>query len=1543
MSNFSSLIIGNESLVIQCAEMLLDADHQVIGVVTRNPEVADWANEKNITVHAPGSDLAERLTPATFDWLLSVANLDLIPGKILDMAGKGAVNFHDGPLPRYAGLNAPVWALINGENSHGVSWHMISGGIDEGDIIAQSSFDVTPQDTALTLNTKCYGAAIDSFDTVITQLASDSPVLSAQDLSGRSYFGRDARPAAAARLDFTQPAETLATLVRALDHGDYWNPLNCPKIETNGQIRLVGKATPTSELSDAAPGTVLAADADSLTVATTSNNIHLSRIRDCYGRSVPANDDIKTGDILSSLSLADADQLTTRLAEITPKDGYWRARLAEMSPRDFAGIDGNAPMGKTRSVDVDIPAATEPRNIQTALAVLVARLNDSPVFDLALHIPTTAAGYISNWVPICPETAQDFATASDMLAEQISVAREKGSFACDLLARLPGAGAAPAPLVGLSTDPKTGLIDGTALTLRISDGGATLFSDGGKISQDSLGLMAARLTHILAQAAADPGQQLSALSIMPDAERQMILRDWNDTATKFDPNTCIHTFFEQQVTRTPDAPALSFEGEDLTYAQLNARANQVAHTLRKMGVKPGTIVGLHLPRSSDLLVGCLAILKAGGAYLPMDPTYPDDRTALFINDSNTPIIVTHADLAKSLPDSVKTLELDTNTDIASASDNNPDSGSTGQDLAYMIYTSGSTGKPKGVMVEHRNVSNFFTGMDARIPHKDGGVWLAVTSLSFDISVLELFWTLARGFKVVLSGDENRALVSGDSTATTSISSQGMEFSLFYWGNDDGIGRGKYRLLMEGAKFADQNGFCAVWTPERHFHAFGGPFPNPSVTGAAVAGLTENIGVRAGSCVAPLHHTARIAEEWAVIDNLTNGRAGLAIASGWQPDDFVLRPENTPPANKPAMFDAIHDLRKLWKGEAVEFPRKDGAMFPVITQPRPISKTLDIWVTTAGNPETWREAGTNGTHILTHLLGQSVNEVADKIVIYHDALRAAGHDPDDFKVTLMLHSFIAETREKAREISCKPMKDYLRAAAGLIKQYAWAFPAFKRPKGVSNPFEIDLASLNDEEMDGILEFAFERYFEDSGLFGTIEDCLARVEQLKRIGVTEIACLIDYGINTDLVLEGLNPLAQVLRRSNTETQLMDDDFSIATQIMRHGVSHMQCTPSMAQMLVMNDEARVALSRLDQLLIGGEALSGALANELAELTGAPIENMYGPTETTIWSTTQTATPTQGVVSIGRPVANTQTYVLDDNRQPVPVGVAGELYIAGAGVTRGYWQQPELTAERFVENPFSKDGSAKMYQTGDLVRWQGDGQLDFIGRSDHQVKLRGFRIELGEIESVLNACPGVHQSVVIAREDTPGLVQLVAYLTGEGSLKGASLKSQMADHLPGHMLPAHYVILDTLPLTPNKKIDRKALPAPVAQTSEQQSPAAASKLDGTVTQKIAAIWTSILGVSNIGPKDNFFDLGGHSLLAVQAHREIRNALNVQKLSITDIFRFPILGALAEKVEEKTEGGSKPAKSPETDTDNAQKVATRQDAMARRREMRARRQSSDA
>jgi natural product biosynthesis luciferase-like monooxygenase protein len=298
-------------------------------------------------------------------------------------------------------------------------------------------------------------------------------------------------------------------------------------------------------------------------------------------------------------------------------------------------------------------------------------------------------------------------------------------------------------------------------------------------------------------------------------------------------------------------------------------------------------------------------------------------------------------------------------------------------------------------------------------------------------------TLTRGFNTAMQRDVTRSLVSGEPRQTKPLG-----FSLFLWGNDDAPGRDKYRLMIEGAKYFDRHGFEAVWMPERHFHAFGGPYPNPSVTGAALAAVTERIGIRAGSCVSPLHHPIRIAEEWAVVDNLSNGRVAIAFACGWQFNDFVLRPENHA-NNKRVMLEQIDQVRRLWRGQKITFPNPLGQEVAVQTLPRPVQPELPFWVTTTGNPETYRQAGELGANVLTHLLGQTVEEVAGKITVYRQARAAAGHDPATGRVTLMLHTFVGDDDAEVRELVRQPMKEYLRRSLKLVAELAGSASPFQR--------------------------------------------------------------------------------------------------------------------------------------------------------------------------------------------------------------------------------------------------------------------------------------------------------------------------------------------------------------------------------------------------------------------------------------------------------------------------------------------------------------------
>ena len=889
--------------------------------------------------------------------------------------------------------------------------------------------------------------------------------------------------------------------------------------------------------------------------------------------------------------------------------------------------------------------------------------------------------------------------------------------------------------------------------------------------------MARQLATLAWAAVADPRRPIGALPLLTDAEAEQILRTWNDTAVEIPGEVWIHRAVERQAAATPDAPAVTCGTESATYRELNERANRLAHHLRAMGVEPEARVGVFLERSVDMVAALLGILKAGGAYVPLDPAYPHDRLGFILKDAGVEVLVTGEAWERTFRASgVRAVRLDADRSaIADRSGADLPPPELPDSLAYLIYTSGSTGRPKGVMVSHRNVTNFFGGMD-RTLGTGPGCWLAVTSISFDISVLELLWTLARGFHVVVQP-------AGEARAVPVPAGPPLDFSLFYFASDEGRERGpKYRLLLEGAKLADRSGFSAVWTPERHFHAFGGLYPNPSVTGAAVAAITERVQIRAGSVVLPLHHPVRVAEEWSVVDNLSGGRVGISFASGWNAADFLFAPDRYA-ARKEQLREQIDAVRRLWRGEAMRFQGGTGEV-EVRILPRPVQPELPFWVTAAGSPETFRLAGEMGANLLTHLLGQSVQDLVERIAIYRQAWKDAGHAGEGH-VSLMLHTFVGRDADQVREIVREPFTQYLASSLDLMKVLA---PG------------ADLAGFTEEDRRALLARAFDRYFETSGLFGTSADCVRRAGELRAAGVDEIACLIDFGVAEDRVLESLELLAAVREASQPKptAAAASEPESLPALAARHGVTHLQCTPSAARALLADPEAPAALARLRLLMVGGEALPPALAERLnGSLTG-PLLNMYGPTETTIWSAVGPVDG-QGSVTLGRPIANTAIRIVDERLEIAPVGRPGELLIGGDGVVRGYWARPDLTAERFVPDPWSGRPGSRLYRTGDLSRWLPDGRPVFLGRIDHQVKVRGHRIELGEIEAVLARHPAVREAVVAVREDAPGDQRLVAYLvpTAPASLDlAARLSSERVERvfngharhrLPNGLLVAH------------------------------------------------------------------------------------------------------------------------------------------------------------
>ncbi|HEB87640.1 MAG TPA: amino acid adenylation domain-containing protein, partial [Gammaproteobacteria bacterium] len=638
--------------------------------------------------------------------------------------------------------------------------------------------------------------------------------------------------------------------------------------------------------------------------------------------------------------------------------------------------------------------------------------------------------------------------------------------------------------------------------------------------------MAGHFQILVEDLVSSPDQRISTLALLTGAERRQLLADWNSTATDYPQDQCIHQLFEMQVARTPAAVAVVYEDQRLSYAELNAKANQLAHYLRIQGVGPDVLVTICVERSLELVIGVLGILKAGGAYVPLDPGYPKDRLAFMLEDTRAPVMVTQAALAGILPRG-KTRVLCLGDDwerIARESDENPVNQTAIDNLLYVIYTSGSTGKPKGVSLSHRSLCNLVRWQTSQPDFMKEARTLQFTSLSFDVSFQEMFTTWCSGGTLVMIAPEIRSDIK--------------------------------RL----ADYIVDNGIERLFLP----------------------------------------------------------------------------------------FVALHNLAELM----------------------------------------------------------------------------------------------------------------------------------------------------------------------------------------------------------------------------------------------------------------DHAQRSATSLKEIITAGEQLriTPAIIGLFTEMGACSLHNHYGPSEThvvTACSLSGNPHSWPALPPIGRPIANTQMYILDRHSCPVPTGVTGELYIGGTALACGYLNRPELTDEKFIPDPFSDSKDARLYKTGDLARYLPDGNIEFLGRIDHQVKIRGFRIELGEIESVLGEHAGIKHTVVVAREDAPGEKRLVAYIVPvQAQAPGVSeLRHYLKEKVPDYMIPPAFVMLDALPLTPTGKVDRKALPAPDRQHTTRDE--GIVKPRNITEETLVSIWCKLLGLDTVGIHDNFFELGGHSLLSVRLLDKIEKTFG-KKLPLAALFQAPTIDALARSLHDE-------------------------------------------
>ena len=1195
-NQFSCYIIGETSLSVQCADILLQRGHCVHGIISPHvPIIEKWAAEKGISHLTPDLDLAGLLGRQPFDYFFCIVYSHVIPENLLDLPEKAAVNWHDGPLPRYAGMHATSWAIMNQEKEHAVTWHLMTAGIDEGDIIKQRSVGIDEKDTAFSLNMKCYEAAIQSFGEMVAEIENDTIHPGAQNLENRTYFSKYLRPPGACAIDWGGKADEIDAFVRTLNFGSHHeNPLGFPKMRIGNEMYFVPHVDICKTGREAEPGTIVTFDAESLKVATSENGVAITTLLDSNGdrrtiRNIKEMFRLQEGDRLPSLDAERQDRLTELNAEICRYEAFWVRKLSGWKPVDvpFAEHDAfGCVEPRCRTVPMLIPGeylrpddgTSRAECLIAALGVFLARISSDYSYFLTFSYPALRrrlAGFESHFLPIVPlhveiEPSGNISEALAKVVGEIVMAKRRVSYACDTLLRFPALDHVRAQYPsGLSSlhveilETFEGYVPPLRNTLSI-----LLLPDGNEcrwvynencFQTANIESMQQQIAVFLEYMTGHPNAAVSRVPLLSGAGYRQIVHDWNDTAVEYPQDRLIHQVFEAQAERAPDAVAVVYEGKQLTYRELNRRANQLAHWLQSRGVGPETPVGVVLERSLEMVVALYGVLKAGGAYVPLDPTYPAERLVYMLEETALPVLLTQSKLRHRLPEfKGDVICLDTQWDslVGHRNVENPVGRARLDNLAYIIYTSGSTGQPKGVMNTHGGILNRLLWMQDAYCLTDSDRVLQKTPFSFDVSVWEFFWPLMFGARLV-----------------------------------------------------------------------------------------------------------------------------------------VARPEG---------------------------------------------------------------------HKDSEYLVETI--VDQQITVIHF-------------VPSMLQLFL-----EARNL---------------------------------------------------------------------ERC---------------------------------------------------------QSLRH------------------------------VVCSGEALSVDLQNRFFDRLNAKLHNLYGPTEAAVDVTCWECQNRSDLrtVPIGRPVANTQLYILDRGMNPVPIGVPGELHIGGAQVARGYVNRPDLTEERFVRDPFSQSPNARLYKTGDLARYLSDGNIEFLGRLDHQVKIRGLRIELGEIESVLTRHPAVRDAVVLAREDPSGDKRLVAYMVCAfpSPPDTRELRDHLKRDLPDYMVPTIFVWMDALPLTGSGKIDRRSLPAPEGQ---RRSTAVYRPPAGGLQKTIAEVWAGLLQVEQVGIDDNFFDLGGHSLLIMQAHQRLCE-ISDKPLSVADMFRFPTVAALAQHLSQSVgydEMRAHVAAGKSEDRANARRAAIRRQRDRRQRRLR--------
>ncbi len=765
---YSCVLLGEEPLASRCGDYLLERGHAIIGLVASAHALRQWAKARGIAV-IERSAYPSWLAAQQVDLLLSITHPNLIAPQDIARARVAALNYHDGPLPRYAGMNGSAWALASGEKRHAIVWHHLTAGLDEGEIVEWRDIQLDARETSLSLNMQSSALALASFQTLIGKLeGGDTRGTPQSKHVPRLVFSRHDRPPALSTLDFQESAERLDCLIRACDFGPYTNRFGLPKLVAARGAVLALEAT--IGTGSGQPGEILRAELDGVEVACGSGSLCIRRFASLAGAA------LSPAEALGLLGLARGERLPT--GEQAPREAVSRS-IAEAEPFFVAALRARVPLSLPFEIRAQ-PGVALPLRLSEAFerrfaadreaallglfAFVLSSLSRQDEFDVALvdaRVRATVAFAEPLFYPSVPlRILVDARGGFDGLLAAVDAGRarlaQRGAFLFDLCARHPelmrdaelcAGRLAPVTVVLGDARPPPG----SSLVLSVSREGVKLESDGG-VNPTQLRELASYLQAASEAVSAAPERSLLGVSLLTPAERTRQVYEWNDKRRAFPELSRLHDGFEAQVATRPAAVALVYQGRELTFADVERGANRVANAILSRGVCPGERVGLYVERSFELVTAMLGVAKAGAAYVPLDTAYPEDRVNFMLDDAGCRLVLASKNLMARVGGERTVLDV-MGPEVQNAAPDRPPCAATSADQCYTIYTSGSTGRPKGVVLTHRAVVNTIDWVNRSLGVGPADRLLFVTSPSFDLSVYDVFGALGAGASVEIASSE----------------------------------------------------------------------------------------------------------------------------------------------------------------------------------------------------------------------------------------------------------------------------------------------------------------------------------------------------------------------------------------------------------------------------------------------------------------------------------------------------------------------------------------------------------------------------------------------------------------------------------------------------------------------------------------------------------------------------------------------------------------------------------------------------------------------